>query len=39
MQAINLLGQLVEAEVSNNIKMRGEVYYFNEKVLILKKDK
>lgn len=39
MKAINLLGQNVEVEVSNNTKLRGEVFYFTDKVLILRKDK
>lgn len=39
MRAINLLGHYVEVEVSNNNKLKGEVYYFTDKVLILRKDK
>jgi len=39
MRALNLLGHCVEVELSNSNKLRGEAFYFNDKVLILKKDK
>jgi hypothetical protein len=39
MRAINLLGHCVEVEISTSNRLRGVAFYFNDKVLILKKDK
>jgi hypothetical protein len=37
-KALNLLNCTIEVEL-NSTKLRGEVYFFNEKALILKKEK
>ena len=38
LRALNLIGQTLEVQMGTN-KLEGEVFYFNEKVLILKKGK
>lgn len=36
LRAVNLLGHLIEVEIANT-KLQGEVFYFTDKVLILRK--